>query len=750
MEKSKNISEKKILESYIYIVKCQKKQGIGIFCKIYSQNLFLITTKNLLIQNHPIEINLNNKTINLNTDNSYNDNDIAIIEINQYLSDISFINIDNSIIDDPNKKYKDKEVYLYDFILDNGKIKENIGIILDINSGIAKIDFLCFRAENTLGGLIIYNDKDNDNKMDKLQLLGIYIKSNNKKYWKDGTFIKQYIINIKNNFNHKKNIKYINPKSNNYNINSNNVNEYKDQLNKITNQVFEKANNNNRHFKNINYDKNNKCNNNSNNNIFNENNKNSQYNNNNYNENNMNSQYNNNNYNENNMNNQYNSSNYNFNGNNINSKYNNNNCNENNMNNQYNNNNYNKNNMNILYNNNYNENSMNNQYNNSNNNNCNENDMNNHYNNNDNLNYQYNNNIMNNQCNQNINNNNEIFYQNNNNMINNPENFNFYDNNNLNNNNMNAQNNNDINNGLNQNNNMNNPNNQNSNDNYEDIYPYIKDNNKYKITFITQKFGNKQILIPSSLRNCELYYTADKINNPYFFEYSDVKFIELIYNNNVIIINDDNLIGNYMSDGSQIFIKEKNEYNACYQNEEMMNIIFKSDKVKKINLAIPYNITVKNLIYSFFNKFTIAQQNQKYFSFFFNDKELKLTDNKIYNEGFSNGNVINFETKIVKNDSNYEYLKSNCPGKKITAFLNDKNKKINLNSIIFAGTLQQIKNFYKELKKYLSQQKIEFEGAPIIIYQNNSLELDENNENTFSSYGIRNDFICQIELKTDS
>ena len=64
--------------------------------------------------------------------------------------------------------------------------------------------------------------------------------------------------------------------------------------------------------------------------------------------------------------------------------------------------------------------------------------------------------------------------------------------------------------------------------------------------------------------------------------------------------------------------------------------------------------------------------------------------------------------------------------------------------------MQQIKNFYKELKKYLSQQKIEFEGAPIIFYQNNNLELDEKNENTFSSYGIRKDFICQIDLKIDS
>ena len=76
---------------------------------------------------------MNNKTtIELNNDNSYNyfDNDIAMIEINKNLNDISFVNIDNSILHEPNKKYKDKEVLLYDFALNNENIKENIGIIL--------------------------------------------------------------------------------------------------------------------------------------------------------------------------------------------------------------------------------------------------------------------------------------------------------------------------------------------------------------------------------------------------------------------------------------------------------------------------------------------------------------------------------------------------------------------------------------------------------------------------------------------
>ena len=220
---------------------------------------------------------------------------------------------------------------------------------------------------------------------------------------------------------------------------------------------------------------------------------------------------------------------------------------------------------------------------------------------------------------------------------------------------------------------------------------------------------------------------------------------------NIFIPNDDNLIGDYINDDVHILIRQKPETITCYQSDPKINILFKSkSKTKKsINVTIPFKITVKNLIHDFFNKIKVSEQNQKYFSFFFNEKELKLNDNEIYNEGFRDGNSVYFETSIIKNSCNYEYLKSNCPGKKINAFLKDKKGKLN-NKFIFAGTLQQIKNFYKEMKKYLSEQKIEIQGAPIICYNNQTLELDEKNENTFSSYEINNDFICLIDVITFS
>ena len=46
--------------------------------------------------------------------------------------------------------------------------------------------------------------------------------------------------------------------------------------------------------------------------------------------------------------------------------------------------------------------------------------------------------------------------------------------------------------------------------NENNIYPYINCK-KIKITFINQKNERKDVLIPFSLTNNELYYTADKI-----------------------------------------------------------------------------------------------------------------------------------------------------------------------------------------------------------------------------------------------
>ena len=62
---------------------------------------------------------------------------------------------------------------------------------------------------------------------------------------------------------------------------------------------------------------------------------------------------------------------------------------------------------------------------------------------------------------------------------------------------------------------------------------------------------------------------------------------------------------------------------------------------------------------------------------------------------------------------------------------------------IYAGTLQKINDFYKDLKKNLVKQ-YEIEEKLIINTENIELVWKTNNNKTFSDEGIRSDFSCKI------
>jgi len=78
----------------------------------------------------------------------------------------------------------------------------------------------------------------------------------------------------------------------------------------------------------------------------------------------------------------------------------------------------------------------------------------------------------------------------------------------------------------------------------------------------------------------------------------------------------------------------------------------------------------------------------------------------------------------------------------LNVFLIDKKDELIGN--IYAGSLQQIKSFYKILKKYLSEKKIEFSGMPVLLISGLEGIINESNERTFSSYGILKDLKCKI------
>ena len=832
------------INKYLYKIICQNGNfAMGIFCRILDElnrelAITLITSKNANITNKNVRIISNNNTIPLEIVDDFDKNELKIIEINQNqeLRNIEFINIEYySMLESCRKnEFNDKQVYLLDLHVGN-EIKYNAGIIQDINDETNKIEFLCFQKGKTPGGFIICTENNKD------QLLGIYESPEDKKYWKDGTFICEYVktyyekndctsFQLNRNLSQRNKEKQNNKKNNDIkNININKVNNSNKQSNKnnnnvninnnnINNQYNQNINNNNMNYQynqninnnNMNYPNNQNINNNMNyqnnqnlnNNVNYQNNQNLNNNNLNYQNNqniinaNLNNQmdieYNQNNQIINNMNAQkmdieYNTTNY-QNNQNINNNMNNQNLNNlnnnnvnnqnlnnlnNNMNNQNNNINQNKNNQFI--------NNMNNQYNNSlgnqnnNNMNCqNFNNVNNQPNN-------YTNNI--NQFNQSIN----IIEQENyvnrrNNTCKDPHhNYNLdsqyipYNNNQ----NMNAQNINPIN-KIDINNmkmNYQGPNNfnmniqnlsqmnkftQNTNNyvpkmmnqiygiNYEDIYPYIKEN-KINISFKNKNNEIKNVSIPSSLRNIELYYTANKINNPDFFEYSDFNLIKL-YLNNQLISNNDDPITNIVFNGAQIFIMETNKdlsyYDSINQNSQNINkmtIYFNNNSEgKKYIMIFPFNTKPKDILLSFFAKYKIPEDNRKYFTFTFGVDLINLNDEKTLNNvRITQGCNINFTAYDINISDDIKYSKKDIPGKKLKISLLNKNDE--LIGEIYAGSLQQIKSFYKILLNYLHRKKIEFTLKPVILISGVETILNESNERTFSSYGILNDFKCKVD-----
>ena len=760
--KNEVISEKENINNYIYHISFQKNRiGIGIFCKIFDEirnkelALVLITKSNVQIIDNKIEINLKKEKIYLKAKEYFNKNEIAIIEIDEkqdqnqnHLPNISFIRINYSGLNiSKNNEFIDKQVYLLDLDADNKKIV-NAGIIQEINFETYKINFLCFKKGKTSGGLIIYLDNS------KNQLIGVYTSTDDHKYWKNGIFISEYFQDIyekyhfteikinkieidnknknskKNKDMNNQNIKNYNNSKNKFNKNINNVNAYTNNMNNQCNQNMNNNNINNQNQQNLYI--NNNMNYQNNQNLNNNNNINYQQNQNIINEN-LNNQ---------NINNDYNINNQQINNNNINGQnmINNKNMNYPNIQN-LNNNNINDKNINMNYQNNQN---INNNMNNQNiNNNINYQNMNNNMNNqcNNNLNNQYNNNNMNKyNNNQNINNINNQYNNNNQNMINQLSNE--IKNINLNNN-MNINNHNQFQNNINANQ-MNN----NLMENYEDVFPYINEN-KIKISFRIRNNVIKYVSIPTSLRNNELYYTADKINNPNFFEYSDVNSIKL-YLNNQLIQNNDEPINKIVFNGAQIFIMETIEdisyYDSLIQNSQnikkvTIHFIFE----KKFNIFFPYNIAIKDMLHGFFAKNKIPIFNRTCFSFHINSEKLALNDDTLlFNKRIIDGSNIDLIAhSIIQNGNNMEFSKNDFPGKKLNISLINNNDE--LIGEIYAGSLQQIKTFYNKLKQYLSKKNIDLTGKIVILHSGAEVIKNELDERTFSSFGILNDFKCKID-----
>ena len=150
--------------------------------------------------------------------------------------------------------------------------------------------------------------------------------------------------------------------------------------------------------------------------------------------------------------------------------------------------------------------------------------------------------------------------------------------------------------------------------------------------------------------------------------------------------------------------------------EEMMKAFF---IYNYINLPLTYKYKLYFNIHQLENNKTLLEYNIK------NRIELEILEQRLEN--------MPDEYSIIKN-----------PGKHLHASI--KNQIDNLEFKLHAGTLQKIKDFYKYLSLYLKT----FNNKGIeenFIISIGKIELKQDDERTFNSFGIRNDFTCIIKSK---
>ena len=285
---------------------------------------------------------------------------------------------------------------------------------------------------------------------------------------------------------------------------------------------------------------------------------------------------------------------------------------------------------------------------------------------------------------------------------------------------------------------------------YEDIYPEIKEE-KLSIKFIFP-YGTKYVLIPPSFRQNELYYIADILHskNKQIVEMSAQIFdsTKLYYNDNKLE-NDDSPINFISKFGTIKVLFDLPEYdlykdNLCekYKNSKIINLYFQRDNGNLLSIDLPSDINFEEMIKSFcyknFVDFPLKDLSNSIF-LFCNGKKLEYNDknkNKILSEiKIDNESIICFKTFINSND----YSKYINPGKHLHVSIKDENFNFKFN--FHAGTLQKIKNFYRYLNYHLKVSEYTTIKENLIIQPGN-IELKNDDERTFSSIEVRNDFTC--------
>ena len=266
-----------------------------------------------------------------------------------------------------------------------------------------------------------------------------------------------------------------------------------------------------------------------------------------------------------------------------------------------------------------------------------------------------------------------------------------------------------------------------------DAYPYIKEEKKL---IIFERNDKKQfkVKIPSSLRNNELYFTAIKYK---INEYSEM---ELFHKNN-LLENDDSPIDDFSEDKIVIIVEFLDELKDSYYIKEylptlnkndIINIIFKFTLTSnKKSMTFSKKTKIKDMLKMFFQESKILEKGKPHYRITYDSITLNFNDESPIGDIFKYDGAIAIVDKI---EENY------AQGKQLKVFLKNKNKSL---LEITTGTLEQIKSFYYNLEQnFLSNKKIKK-----VIIKGKAINKDD--ESTFASCGIRNDFTCNILFMGD-
>ena len=265
-----------------------------------------------------------------------------------------------------------------------------------------------------------------------------------------------------------------------------------------------------------------------------------------------------------------------------------------------------------------------------------------------------------------------------------------------------------------------------------DAYPYIKEKKKL-IIFERNDKKQVKVKVPLSLRNNELYFTAIKYK---INEYSDMD----LFHKNKFLKNDDSPIDNIL-DGDKVIMAEildeldnsiyEKEYLPNLNTNDIINIIFKYSTGNRKPMTFSRKTKIKEMLKMFFQESKILEKAKHHYKITYDSEPLNFNDDSPIGDIFKADGSIAYVDQIVIPD---------VQGKQLKVSLKNKNKSL---LEIKAGTLEQIKSFYSNLENnYFSSKKIKkviIKGKPI----------NKNDENTFASKGIRNNFTCNILFMGD-